>query len=269
MWILLLSIACTEVRHIPTVGVYVDVTGMYDVVSVPSGEFVMGSEHHSIDELPIHKVTLDHSFLMMTSEVTQELYASIMQENPSFFNECGLDCPVEKVQWLDAAVFANHLSRQEGREECYQFLGRSEVNWVDEYECLGWRLPTEAEWAWAARGAQTTAETRFAGSDEVSNVAWYLENSNHTTHPVCQKEKNALGLCDISGNVYEWVWDRMDKYPSEAVLNPVGGDTGSHRLARGGAWNRFVKNIDIRVRKEYSYAFQSNDLGFRLVRTAP
>jgi len=266
MWFLLSTFSCTEVRKVQPEDIEVDVDGMYQVVLVPTGHFTMGSDKYTTDEQPVHDVILEHSFWMMTTEVTQELYSSMIQKNPSFFNDCGLDCPVDKVSWLKSARFANWLSALEGLEECYQFLGRSSVTWESSFQCSGWRLPTEAEWSWAAQGAQKNTH-KYSGSNELVEVAWYLGNSSHRSHPVCQKKQNRLGLCDMTGNVYEWVWDRPGEYSKKLEINPLGGTTGSHRIARGGAWNRYAQNQAIVLRKEFSYAFQSNDLGFRLVRT--
>ena len=267
MWYFIIAWSCTEIRRIEPEDVTIDPRSLYETRLVPSGQFQMGSMNHTLDEQPIHTVVLEHSFVMMKTEVTQNLFAAVTLDNPSFFVDCGVQCPVEKVNWIEAAQFANRLSQLENREVCYQFLGRSNVRWEKGTEWLGWRLPTEAEWAWAARGT-SERQNRYSGSDDISKVAWYDANSNHSTHPVCTKQVNPLGLCDMSGNVYEWVWDAPGEYPAGTVTNPTGSGQGSHRLARGGAWNRFAKNIQIVVRKEYSYAFQSNDLGFRLVRTS-
>jgi formylglycine-generating enzyme len=266
MLFLLVNLSCTEIRRVHPEPIPINIQGFFNVVEVPPGSFQMGSLQHSIDEQPPHLVVLEHSFVIMKTEITQQFYKAVINDNPSFFSSCGIQCPVEKVRWIEAAQFANKLSEIEGFEGCYTFLGRSNVQWDKGTDCLGWRLPTEAEWVWAARGAKENNSYRYSGANNINSVAWYLDNSDHSTHEVCQKQENELGLCDMSGNVQEWVWDRAVGYSKNTVYNPKGGVHGSHRMARGGAWNRFAKNIHIAVRKEYSYAYQSNDIGFRLVR---
>lgn len=148
-------------------------------------------------EGPVHSVTLTRDFLMTKSEITQGQYEALVGSNPSRFKSCGADCPVENVTFAEAVRFADLLSADHGLEPC----GSGE----NPYECEGWRLPTEAEWEFAARAGQSYY---CSGSEDCNEVAWFHPDANKQTHPVCTKAANGFGLCDMSGNVWEWVWDR-------------------------------------------------------------
>ena len=215
------------------------------MVYVEGGSFQMGSKK-SKDEKPIHTVTVS-SFFMDKTEVTQAQYKKVMGKNPSHFSGCD-DCPVERVSWHDATAFAQKVGK---------------------------RLPTEAEWEYAARGGVKTnsgsSQTSYAGSNDLNSVAWYGDNSGSKTHPVAQKQANALGLYDMSGNVWEWCSDwYSDSYYSESPQNdPQGPNSGSRRVLRGGSWVYY--DPDCRVVNRYrSYPDVRNDfnIGFRLVRSA-
>ena len=275
MWYLFsIILACVDVRKVQKHQAH-DIekiqTAFVEVV-VPSADFQMGSLL-TIDSKPIVAVQLSHAFIAMKSEVTQELYQLVMHDNPSFFKKCGLQCPVEKVRWIETIQFANVLSKIQGFEECYEMsdhdIHQGKVRWVQGYECRGWRLPTEAEWEWMAVEGSSGMGSSKEKDVLLNDLAWFHSNSNHTTHPVCEKKENALGLCDVLGNVQEWVWDIPDSYPSKkaVIVDPQGGLLGSHHGFRGGAWNRYAQNINTYLRKDGSYLFHNNDLGFRLVRT--
>ena len=214
------------------------------------------------DEKPTHKVILTKDFYMMESEVTQQLYQRVMGDNPSYFK--GSNRPVEQVSWFDAVKFANKLSEMEGLEQCYTINGNT-VTWSKK-ECTGWRLPTEAEWEYAARGGESY---KYAGSNSVGDVAWYWENSGSKTHDVCGKSRNGYGLCDMSGNVWEWVWDYYGAYSSDSVLNPTGISSASSRVIRGGGWYTYPLYLRSAERYTYSPAGRNNRLGFRLSRISP
>ena len=216
-----------------------------EFVWVPAGSFVMGSpEDEGYSDERQHEVRISQGFLMGKYEVTQGEWEAVMGENPSHFTECGSRCPVEQVSWDDVQEFIRRLNERE--------FGSGHV----------YRLPTEAEWEYAAR-----ARTTGARHGELDEVAWYSENSNRTTHPVGQKWANAWGLHDMLGNVREWTADWYGKYPSGAVADPQGPDTGSGRVVRGGSWLDFAGRVRAAFRQDYSPASRYGNIGFRLVRT--
>jgi formylglycine-generating enzyme required for sulfatase activity len=220
---------------------------------------------------PAHTVTITHDFYVMKSEVTQGLYQNIMLNNPSFFQECGANCPVENVNWRDAITFANTLSKTEGLEQCYE-ITEAHVDWPNK-NSTGWRLLTEAEWEYAARGGEAT---KFSGSNNANEVAWYgfRGSSNGTstmesTSPVCSKKSNGFALCDMSGNVWEWVWDSPGKYIDSSEKDPTGGPIGSERIFRGGCWYASDEFVTVSNRNWRADTSQWDVLGFRLARRVP
>ena len=240
---------------------------LYNTKEVSSGMFTTGctneqGEDCSSLERPAHKVTISRGFVLMESEVTQSLYEKVMGVNPSHFK--GKDRPVERVSWFDAVQMANKLSVMEGLEECYSMNGK-DVQWSNE-NCTGWRLPTEAEWEYAARGGE---HFKYAGSNNVDEVAWYgYDKVGIETHDVCGKTRNGYGLCDMSGNVWEWVWDRYGNYESSSLVDPQGPTNSSSRVVRGGSWADDVQYIRVSNRSKFEPTFTSNLLGFRLARTS-
>ena len=197
-----------------------------EFVWVPPGQFQMGSISSAAEEdeeQPLTQVLISRGFWMGKYEVTQAQWQSVMGSNPSDNTNCGGDCPVEAVSWEDVQEFIGKLNARSG--------GRP------------YRLPTEAEWEYAARAGTMTDTyagdlTTQRGNDPVLNgIAWYSSNSGGTTHPVGEKAANAWGLHDMLGNVYEWVQDRYWRYPGGTVTDPVGPESGSARAARGGSWN--------------------------------
>jgi formylglycine-generating enzyme required for sulfatase activity len=169
-----------------------------------------------------------------------------MDYNPSNFH--GYELPVEHVSWYDCIEFCNKLSLMGGFTPCYEIRkGEPDPNnnnktdnikWtvICNWEATGYRLPTEAEWEFAAKGGNNSNYFPFAGGDNVNNACWYKDNSQYKTHPVGQKTSNELGLFDMSGNVWEWVWDWYDAYKEEAFQNPRGPEIGAYRVLRGGSW---------------------------------
>ena len=219
-----------------------------EFVRVPTGEFVMGSDSAGSrgDEGPPTRVRLSEGYYIGRHEVTQAQWEVVMGSNPSYFNECGRDCPVENVSWEDVQEFILRLNARPGGER--------------------YRLPTEAEWEYAARAG--TSGDRY--SDDLGMIAWCGGTSAQGTHPVGGKAPNAWGLHDMLGNVAEWVqdyWSGSGGYPGGSVTDPRGPSTGSARIHRGGSWSSFGGDCRTPGRS-YGYpGYRYPYLGFRLVRT--
>ena len=219
----------------------------YKMVSVSGGTFKMGATseqgYGDDNEKPVHNVTLSSYFIGQT-EVTQALWTAVMETNPS--NWKGDNLPVEQVSWDDCQSFITKLNKLTGQN---------------------FRLPTEAEWEYAARGGKQSRGYKYSGGS-LYNVAWYNGNSNYKTHPVATMRSNELGLYDMSGNVYEWCQDRYDSYRGYSQTNPTGPSTGSARVRRGGCWTTLEDSSydDCRISsRTYSQpSKQSNRIGFRL-----
>ncbi len=208
------------------------------MVFVEGGTFQMGSSNSESDEKPIHTVTVS-SFYMDKTEVTQAEYRKVMGKNPSNFSGCD-DCPVEKVSWHDANAYAQKVGK---------------------------RLPTEAEWEYAARGGNKSKGYTYSGGNNLDAVGWYDNNSGGKTHPVAQKQPNELGLYDMSGNVWEWCSDWYDKgYYSRSPQNdPQGPNSGKYRVLRGGSWYDSGSSCRVANRNRYDPDGRHDDHGFRLV----
>ncbi len=218
----------------------------FTMVGVEGGTFTMGATSEQgtsdpyDDEYPTHSVTLS-DFAIGETEVTQELWQAVMGNNPSYFS--GTNLPVEKVSWNDCQTFITKLNQLTGKN---------------------FRLPTEAEWEYAARGGNKSKGYKYAGSNTLSDVAWYSDNSSSKTHPVKQKQANELGLYDMSGNVYEWCQDWFGTYSSSAQTNPAGPASGSCRVFRGGSWISNARFCRVSIRYNYTPTDFYNDLGLRL-----
>ncbi|MFP4301953.1 MAG: formylglycine-generating enzyme family protein [Spirochaetaceae bacterium] len=242
-------------------------------VLVEGGDFRMGNDEGQRDEQPAHVVAID-SFFMMATEVTfndYDAYARATKRTLPYDEEWGRgNRPVIFVSWFDAIKYANYLSRQDDLTPAYD-IDCLNVRWNRDAD--GWRLPTEAEWEYAARGGSRSQQTRYAGDNDVDRVAWYEANSNERTHQVAQKEANELGLYDMSGNVWEWCWDWYGReyYSESPRANPAGPIAGtfSMRVLRGGSWvyDEEAARVDYRFYSFHRYAV--NSFGFRLVRAAP
>lgn len=211
------------------------------MVFVKGGTFQMGSNVGGDDEKPVHTVTVSN-FYIGKYEVTQKQWQDIMGNNPSHFK--GDDLPVLQVSWNNVQEFIKKLNAKTGKN---------------------YRLPTEAEWEYAARGGSTGSPTTYAGSNTINNVAWYDSNSKSKTHPVGQKQPNELGIYDMSGNVWEWCSDWYGSYSSSLQTNPQGASYGSGRVLRGGSWNDRAEYCRSTYRLNYSPDGSSGYLGFRLV----
>ena len=242
------------------------------LVKVPKGSFTMGSPTaeagRNSDEVQ-HAVTLTTDFWMAESEVTQRQYRNLMGSSPSNFK--GDDLPVEQVSWLDAVAYCNALSMKEKLPQCYQISGTT-VGWADGVKCTGYRLPTEAEWEYAANPA-TPPRTVYAGSDAVDGVAWYSGNAGNTTHAVKTKAANGRGLYDLSGNVWEWVWDwyqsNYEALPSTDPIGPTAKPSPEYRVICGGAWDCPASCSGVARRYYPTPTNREFNHGFRIVRSNP
>ncbi|MBA7709961.1 Formylglycine-generating enzyme [subsurface metagenome] len=177
---------------------------------------------------------------MSKYEVTQKQWREVMGTNPSYFK--GDNLPVEKVSWYDAVEYCNRLSRNEGITPCYSGSGNSIQC---DFSANGYRLPTEAEWEYAARGGNNSRGYKYAGSNSVGEVGWYDSNSGRNTHDAGRKKANELELHDMSGNVWEWCWDWKGDYSYSSQTDPRGSSGGSGRVLRGGSWNYYAYSLRV------------------------
>jgi formylglycine-generating enzyme required for sulfatase activity len=219
----------------------------FTMVAVQGGTFTMGatSEQGSdaySDEKPAHRVTLSNYYIGQT-EVTQALWQAVMGSNPSYFK--GSNLPVENVSWNDCQQFITKLNQLTGRK---------------------FRLPTEAEWEYAASGGVLSRGYKYSGSNDIGSVAWYSDNSGKKTHPVGQKQANELGIYDMSGNVLEWCQDWYDKeyYSKSPSNNPCNNISASCRVIRGGDWIGVAGDCRVAIRSYDTPVISLNFLGLRL-----
>ena len=220
----------------------------FDMVPVAGGSFTMGATGEQgtaaeSDERPAHTVKLS-DFAIGQTEVTQALWQAVMGSNPSKFTG-DLNRPVDNVSW----------------NQCQQFITK-----LNEMTGQHFRLPTEAEWEYAARGGQKGAATRYAGGDDLQGLAWYSATSSQTTHPVATKAQNELGLYDMSGNVWEFCQDHYGTayYSTSPATNPTGPTSGSYRVKRGGGWDSQQAECRVSNREYYGPGYTKNINGLRL-----
>lgn len=219
----------------------------FTMIYVEGGSFVMGctSEQSDCDydERPAHRVTVD-SYYIGETEVTQELWTAVMGSNPSFFK--GTQRPVGNVCWHDCQDFIRKLNQITGKN---------------------FRLPTEAEWEYAARGGKKSKSYKYSGSNTIVTVAWYVYNSGGQTHNVKTKLPNELGIYDMSGNVCEWCqdWYGSGYYANSPQANPTGLSSGSYRVLRGGSWNVSAQCCRVADRGNNTPSNRRSTYGFRLI----
>ena len=217
-----------------------------EMVRVEAGTFTMGAtaemEDPRDDEKPTHRVTLTNNYYFGKYEVTQALWKAVMGKKPSKFK--GDNLPVEQVSWDDCQKFISKLNRITGKT---------------------FRLPTEAEWEYAARGGNKSRGYQYSGSNNLSDVAWYFYNSGVYPHAVGAKQPNELGIYDMSGNVMEWCQDGYGEYNSSSQVNPTGANSGSYRVGRGGSWDNDAWSCRMSCRAGYTPDHHASNLGLRLV----
>ena len=217
-----------------------------EMVKVEAGSFNMGATPEMKSpyevEKPVHRVTLTNNYYIGKYEVTQALWQAVMGSNPSHFKGDAL--PVEQVRWKDCQKFITKLNRLTGKN---------------------FRLPTEAEWEYAARGGNKSRGYRYSGSNTIDDVAWYENDALSQTHPVGTKQPNELEIYDMTGNVMEWCQDWYGSYSSSPQVNPTGAASGSYRVVRGGGWSDSARDCRTSDRDFISPGGRSSDLGLRLV----
>ena len=242
-------------------------------VPVEGGTFQMGGPF----DQPLHTVKIT-GFYMAKYEVTQKEWTAVMGSNPSYFE--GDNLPVENVSWYDAVEYCNRLSEKEKLTPAYTIdKNRKDENNDNENDDLKWtvqwnrnangyRLPTEAEWEYAAKGGNgSPGNYTYAGSTNADEVAWFWDNSVGSTQKVGAKKPNGLGLYDMSGNVYEWCWDWKGEYSSGSQTDPIGASSGSLRVYRGGSWRHNGQAVSSAFRHNGAPpTARGNILGFRWVR---
>lgn len=261
------------------------------MVYVPGGTFTMGDARNAENEYaPPHKVTLS-PFFIGKYEVTQAEFAEYMRPGAPWMPELGQgdNYPAYNVSWFAALKYCNLRSMAEELTPCYTINGSTNpADWGEipvfntdptassweavtcNFSANGYRLPTEAEWEYAARARTNSPDYLFSGSDDFDDVAWFIENSLGKTHPVGEKAPNAIGIYDMSGNLGEWCWDRYgrDYYQNSPQNNPTGPEEGSERVERGGSWHFISEQCYISSRGiNTPFIEMSPIVGFRVCRT--
>lgn len=219
----------------------------FDLLLVKAGMFKMGAtpeqENADKDEKPVHWVKITRDFYMAETEVTQALWEYVMENNPSTFQDPNK--PVEMITWDECQIFVKKLSDLTG---------------------VRFRLPTESEWEYVARGGSKTQHTQYSGSANADEVGWYYANSQNTTHVVKTKKPNELGFYDMSGNVWEYCMDYKNDYPDGEVSDPFGSKTDKNRVRRGGAWDSETPaNLRVAFRRRIEQNIREKSLGLRVV----
>lgn len=237
------------------------------MISIEGGQFLMGGAAAN------YPVTLT-SFKLSETPITQKQFSYVMGHNPSKLQ--GDDKPVEMVNWCEAIIYCNILSTMQNLTPCYSIGSVTDLRTFDasspvwkriscNFMANGYRLPTEAEWEFAARGGKKCDPYQFSGSSDINKVAWYGENSDITTHIVGTKAPNSLGLFDMCGNVMEWCWDYfVQEFPPTAQTNPHGPQIGNMHIKRGGSWLDDFQQCTVYFRSASAPAGKSSSLGFRV-----
>lgn len=245
-------------------------TDLVPLVFVEGGSFMMGSNDGESDEKPIHKVAVS-SFLIGKHEITQKQWLIVMGSNPSEWK--GDNLPVHQVNYYDALDYCNKRSLKEGLQPCYSISGNTApANWskgsiVCDWSATGYRLPTEAEWEFAARGGNKSKGYKYSGSNDLGSVAWYDDNSGKQTKAVGTKQPNELGIYDMSGNVMELCWDGYDRgYYAKSPSSDPRGPWGYFTVHRGGCMGLSFYYCRVANRVDICRDQSGGGSGFRVVR---
>jgi formylglycine-generating enzyme required for sulfatase activity len=254
---------------------------MKKMILVEGGTFSMGNTRGDIegynDEKPIHEVNITYDYWMGKYPVTFDEYDKYSNSiGESFVRDSGWgrgNHPVINVNWNEATWYCNWLSRQENLSPAYNLAGGlldGNGNITEDITKVeGYRLPTEAEWEYAARGGQkATKDWKYSGSDSIEEVAWYSDNSGNKTQEAGTKKANKLGLHNMSGNVYEWCHDWYAAgYSGVTQTDPIGPNSGTDRVSRGGSWSYYAQCCRVAYRCLFVPSGSSSNLGFRIART--
>lgn len=251
------------------------------LILLQGGSFTMGSIEGENSEQPLHQVTLS-PFAISKYEVTQADWMSVMDSLPAYFTN-STSLPVEQVSWYAAIVYCNRLSVKKGLTPCYKKNGTTntdnwgaipETDYATEWDSIscnwsagGYRLPTEAEWEYAAKGGTLSTNTLFSGANLLNDVGWYEMNSTSRTQVVGLKNANQISLYDMSGNVWEWCWDQYGSYSALPQIDPHGHTSNSDRVIRGGSWESSANNCRNTKRNFIAPGYFYSTIGFRVVRT--
>ena len=248
-----------------------------DMIFVEGGTFNMGCNNQERNERPVHQVSIK-DFYISNHLVSQQEYMSLMNNNPSYFEDN--NNPVESISWYNAIEYCNRKSVLDNLTPCYTLNGVDDVSrWDTKLEkwdnifcnisVNGYRLPTEEEWEYAARGGKKLSANNYlySGSNDINSVAFYYVNSNDSTHNIMQLQPNELGIYDMSGNVSEWCWDWFYKYTEPNQINPTRKLTNFFRIIRGGGWNDIAFSCRVSFRNYAAPNMKNNKIGFRVVRS--
>jgi formylglycine-generating enzyme required for sulfatase activity len=259
--------SCTGQDHAQR---YRSATGL-EFVLVKAGSFAMGTDTGEQNSGPRHKATLTRDFYVSRTEVPFAVYDTYRLETgarrPADFGYGRDQRPAVDITWMEAVRFCNWLSQKDALRSAYQITSDGQVTWIRDSD--GYRLPTEAEWEYAAAGGRLSEGFRYAGSDSPSEVAWYLDNAGMESHPVGTKKPNSLGLFDMTGNVEEYCWDWGGPYDPNGKdeVDPAGPESGAFRSVRGGSYISPALHLSIWNRAGSFLSDRSGDKGIRVVRT--